>query len=330
MKVLVTGGTGRVGEQAVARLVAHGHQVKVIGRRAELSVPGADYVACDITDFEALRAQVRGMEGIVHLAAVPAPMLASGHELFRINCAGTYNVYEAAAQEGIKRVVSASSINALGFFFGCKSFPLQYLPIDEAHPTHTTDPYSFSKQVVEEIAAYYWRREGISGVCLRLPGVYDGTRADGRNDMRRRRQEGLQALLALPPDERRAQVETLLAAYEQARSERFLEQPREAMGATMPRPDLGVMMGRHNFWAGVDARDSAQAIERGLLRDYAGSHPLYVNSDHNSAGVPSQVLAEVFFPDVPLRHPLVGDESLVSIARAQALLGFAPEYRLGA
>ena len=46
-------------------------------------------------------------------------------------------------------------------------------PIDEDHPTYTTDPYSFSKQVIEDIGAYFWRREGISSVFLRFPAVYD-------------------------------------------------------------------------------------------------------------------------------------------------------------
>ena len=135
MKILVTGGLGSVGRPLVTLLVDHGHSVKVIGRRPEAEVadeliPGTAYAPCDINDFSAIRQQVRGMDTIIHLAAIPAPMMASGDEIFRINCAGTFNVYEAAAQEGIKRVVSASSINALGFFYGVKTFPLQYLPID--------------------------------------------------------------------------------------------------------------------------------------------------------------------------------------------------------
>ena len=114
MRILVTGGTGTVGREAVKRLVAHGHEVLVIGRREGLSLQDADYQSCDINDFDALREMVRGREVIVHLAAIPNPMLGPGQEIFRVNCSGTFNVFEAAAQEGIKRIVSASSINALG------------------------------------------------------------------------------------------------------------------------------------------------------------------------------------------------------------------------
>ncbi len=66
-------------------------------------------------------------------------------------------------------MVSASSINALGFNYGIKSFPIRYLPVDEDHPTFTTDPYSFSKQILEEIGAYYGRREGISRCSCACP-----------------------------------------------------------------------------------------------------------------------------------------------------------------
>jgi nucleoside-diphosphate-sugar epimerase len=86
MKILVTGGTGDVGRATVARLVQNGHSVRVIGRRAYADLDhellgegffcGAEYVQCDVNDYEALRKQVRGMEGIVHLAAIRQPMAA--------------------------------------------------------------------------------------------------------------------------------------------------------------------------------------------------------------------------------------------------------------
>ena len=114
MRILVTGGTGNVGRAAVQRLVEHGHQVRVIGRRADLEIEGAEYQQCDITDFDGLRQQVAGMEGIVHLAAIAYPGGAPGQKVFRVNCTGTFNVYSAAADEGIAKISSASSIRQAG------------------------------------------------------------------------------------------------------------------------------------------------------------------------------------------------------------------------
>jgi nucleoside-diphosphate-sugar epimerase len=45
--------------------------------------------------------------------------------------------------------------------------------IDEEHPLYTTDPNSFSKQMIEEFGGYFWRRAGVSSVFLRFPAVYD-------------------------------------------------------------------------------------------------------------------------------------------------------------
>jgi nucleoside-diphosphate-sugar epimerase len=336
MKILVTGGTGNVGRAAVARLVQHGHAVRVIGRRPDISIPGAEYRSCDITDFESLREQIKGMEGIVHLAAIPAPGWMPGQEIFRVNCCGSFNVYRAAADEGIRRIVSASSINAFGFNYGTQAFPVLYFPVDEEHPTFTTDPYSFSKQVLEETAAYFWRREGISSVCLRLPGVYeaDQERMGHLAEFARRFREAFERLMSLDEMERIEQVRQAIARFDASRPERSTVMSREERRAQWAahREDPGMLLlfggfGRSNFWASIDAEDSAQAIEKGLLASYEGSHPLFVNDAANAAGIESEQLVSVFFPDTQRRkHLLQGTETLVSIERARALIGFEPEH----
>jgi len=338
MRILVTGGTGNVGRATVQRLIEHAHQVRVIGRSPNVAIEGADYRQCDIADFQCLRDNVRGMEGIVHLAAIPYPAGAAGQEVFRVNCTGTYNVYRAAADEGIPKIASASSINALGYNYGMKSFPIEYFPIDEEHPTFTTDSYSFSKQIVEDIGDYFWRREGLSSVNLRLPGVYELTQ--GRQERVQHFvalfQEAFDALMSLSDIERRERVQRAVAKLDATRPDRSRPLPREEMrkrwAALREDPDLGLVFGgfgRSNFWASIDARDSAQAFEKGLLAEYQGSHPLFVNDSHNATGIDSETLVQVFFPEVEARkHPLPGTKTLVSIDKARALLGFEPQYSL--
>ncbi len=329
MRVLVTGGTGVVGREAVKRLVAHSHDVTVIGRRPGFNIEGATYKQCDIVDFAHLTEVMQDLDAIVHLAAIPNPALGTGEEIFLANDTGTFNVYRAAANAGIRRIVSASSINALGYNFGIKRFRLQYFPMDEAHPSYTTDPYSFSKQVMEEIGYYFWRREGISSVFLRLPGVYEVTEENaGRmKAWRTRTMTSYKEMLTRPKEEQRRIAEEVIATHDKLRAERAFE-PSENRVNLRQLPNARMMFGYSNFWASIDARDSAQAIELGLTADYEGSHPLWVNDSHNSAGVPTQTLAELFYPDVPLKRDLVGTESLVSINKARALLGFEPEYSI--
>jgi hypothetical protein len=265
-------------------------------------------------------------------------MAGPSQEVFRVNCTGTYNVYQAAAEEGIGKLACASSINALGFNFGIAPFEIQYFPVDEAHPTCTTDAYSFSKQVVEEIGAYFWRREGISSVSLRLPAVYEAQRTDSdiwkifAGDS----QQALTAFLDAPPEERRASVARALAQFDATRRLRATYDPSLDLFAhwqgLLDDPDLNLLLsgfGHSNFWTSIDARDSAQAFEKGLTAEYQGHHPLYVNDSENAAGVDSEPLARAFFPDVTARtHALQGRETLVSIDRARALIGFEPQYHI--
>jgi nucleoside-diphosphate-sugar epimerase len=338
MNILITGAMGNVGPAVVDRLVRHGHHVKVIDRNIENDkiLPGVEYAQGDVTNYAFLREQIKGCQAVIHLAAYAYPAAAAGQEIFRVNCGSAYNVYEAAAQEGIRRVVCASSINALGFNFGVKSFEIRYFPIDEEHPGFTTDAYSFSKQILEEVAAYYWRRDGISGACLRLPFVVPQPRADmpfNIQEFVERVRRGYHKLLDLPAQEREQRVQRMVAHFDQLRAERAFEKPWDR-DAPPPPPEDDTMeemhLGYSDFWTVIHPDDSAQAFEKAVLASYSGSHPLYVNSGQNWIGIPSESLAGAFYAGVTSRkRPVNGLESLVNIDKARALIGYEPEHPMG-
>ena len=336
MRVLITGGAGLVGKSTTERLVQEGWDVRVIGIEPPMQIAGAEYIPCDILDYPLLREQMRGCQVVIHLAAIRDPRSAPGQTVFQVNAAGTFNVFEAAADEGIKRIVQASSINALGCAWNIADTVAHYFPIDEDHPTATTDPYSFSKNIIEDIGDYYWRREGISSIAVRLPGVWQADRINLEQfrQYRARMSAFLDELVNQPEDQRLAR---LAAARQQAlefRGQRSMEYaaaqknpPRD-----FPPEDLlwqAYTIDRFNFWAFVDERDSAQALVKGLTADFEGSHPLFVNAEHNWLGYDSQTLARLFFPDVSeWKQPVRGADTLVSIAKARALIGFEPEYSM--
>ena len=327
MRVLVTGGIGNVGTALTERFLRSGHSLRLIGRRAWQDVPGAEYVPCDITDIECLKAQAKGMDAIVHLAALSGPHLGTPETVFRINCQGTFNVYEAAAKAGIRRVVTASSINALGFGFGVRDFTVHYLPIDEEHPTMPTDAYSFSKNVVEDIADYHWRRDGISGCCLRIPATVPALHYEEKpiREYAEKCQAEAAALLALSPKARREKYEEWMKQLSEGRRQRPFENPPKDWRG--PFPELHLIGPRADFWTAVDARDSAQAFERAVTMSYEGSHVLFINDGCNRVGIPSETLAELFYPDVTTwKRRVKGIDALVSIDKARAFLGYAPEF----
>ncbi len=336
MQILLTGGSGAVGKSVVDRLVSDGHAVRVIGRRADMAFEGAEYLSCDINNFAQLREVIRGCDGVVHLAALPNPSAGTPEEVFRVNAQGTFNVFQAAAEEGIRRVVQASSINASGQFYGVKPAPLLYLPMDEEHPVFSTDAYSFSKHVIEDIGDYFWRREGISSVAYRLPYVAPaGVHAD--IEQRRTRIKSLvETMLARTPEERLAWFETAWGAYNEFRAGRpyesangFARQKINEMPEEL-RAGLMAMTNRVNFFTMLDERDSAQAIAKGLSAEFDGSHALFINDAYNWSGVESRLLADIFYPDVKtFKKELVGCETVISIDRARQIIGFEPQYSFG-
>ncbi len=335
MRVLVTGGNGSVGKAAVARLAQRGFDVTVIARTPSVEIPGARYAVCDILDYARLREIVHGCEGIVHLAAVPNPSAVNSDQVFLANVQGTFNVFKAAEEEGIRRVVQASSINALGVFYGRTPSPIAYLPVDEDHPRVASDVYSLSKQMVEDIGEYYWRRASISSVALRLPWVAPAS-FHPNNPTRQQRIAALcEQLARLDSAQRRAWFDASWAGYNQLRAAGVMEDRALAQRLKAAQPErFGdgwyAMGSRVNFFTCVDERDSAQAIELGLTAPYEGSHSLFVNDDQNWTGVPSATLAELFYPDVSeIKRPLEGGATLVSIERAKKLLGFKVEYTFG-
>lgn len=336
MRVLVTGGIGAVGKAVVERLIHSGWDVRVIDRRADFEMAGIDYQTCDITNYADVREKVRGCDAVVHLAAIPNPLAVSAPELFHINVTGTYNVYEAAADERIKRVVQASSINAFGCFWGTVEIASNYFPIDEEHATYTTDVYSFSKELVEDIAAYYWRREGISGVSFRFPGVWSKTfiGSDGIKQRVDQARMLIDEFAAQPEAERTARLSALRAATADFRAKKHLEYPLGHGGIKRDGSSDDPLWAtyafeRFNFWSYIDERDSAQGIDKALSANYEGSHPLFINAKHNSLNYDSKTLVKLFFPETQAwKQPLQGAETLVSNLKANSLIGFDPEYSI--
>jgi nucleoside-diphosphate-sugar epimerase len=232
--------------------------------------------------------------------------------------------------------VQASSINALGCFYGLGDIKAEYFPIDEAHSTFTTDPYSFSKQVVEEIGEYYWRRAGISSVALRFPGVYlrGFTLSDGYQQRRENAHRLLDELVNVPESvqqERIADVRQRTLEYRKMRPFEFNPENPEVRWPHIPDDPLfrAFAVDRFNLWAFVDERDAAQSLEKGLTAEYEGAHALFVNDHVNSIGYDSRTLVRLFFPEIgESSNHLSGMDSLVSIEKARTLIGFEPEYSI--
>lgn len=321
MKILVTGCSGYVGRAAVAFLLAHDHEI----RGVDLVNPGIseiEFQSVDLFDVDALRQSCVGMEAILHLAGIPGPSVPA-EKVFTLNCAGTFNVYTAAAACDIRRVVVASSIHAIGYFFGIKPFELSYLPVDENHPKSPTDSYSFSKQITEDIGDYFWRRNSISSASLRFGAGWHNPHLTRREetDTFRRAQAHLDHLASLPTSEALASIAQSQVEFDALRSSGVFE-GAVPHSQSLNSPELRLIWMRHTMFSYVDLGDACEAMALGLTQPYEGSHPLFVVNSKNILTFDAAKLAQLFYPTVKLNSPLQGCQSFLNWKNAEAIIGF--------
>jgi len=176
-RVVVTGGSGKLGRAVVRDLVEHGWQVVNLDAAApaEQLCP---FVKVDLTDYgqvaEALTAvddRYPRVDAVVHLAAIPAPGLRPNAATFANNVPASYNVFAAARLAGIRNIVWASSETVLGLPFDT---PPPYVPADEEYPPSPESTYSLGKHLEEQMAAQFcrWNPE-LKMIGLRFSNVMD-------------------------------------------------------------------------------------------------------------------------------------------------------------
>jgi UDP-glucose 4-epimerase len=175
MRIAVTGGSGKLGRTVVRELSAAGHHVVNLDRDG---TRGPGFVRVDLTDHgqvvDALTAvdeQHRGLDAVVHLAAVPAPGLVPDVATFQNNMLSTFHVLWAAARLGIRRIVHASSETVLGLPFDT---PPPYVPVDEEYAARPESVYSLTKHLEETLAVELtrWNPE-LALTSLRFSNVMD-------------------------------------------------------------------------------------------------------------------------------------------------------------
>lgn len=179
MKVLVTGAGGVLGQEVVLRLAADGHAVRAHDRvelPEEAAARVAEVIVGDLRDRGHLADALSGVDAVVHAAAYPAPTSAPEPEVFNNNIESTYNVLDMAGRAGIGRIVSISSLSAVGLAWSSRELSPESVPLTDEHPYIGDDVYGLSKYVGELTAAMASRRWGTTVVSLRFPFLGTGVR----------------------------------------------------------------------------------------------------------------------------------------------------------
>jgi len=166
MKIAVTGSSGRIGRYVVRELSHAGHQV--VGLDVQHNAKAkALQLLIDLTDAGQVYGALAGCDAVVHMGAWANPGVVPDTRTYADNTTGTFNVFQAAADLGIRRIISASSNQVYGFF----AAPPLYAPVDEEHPCRPVNCYALSKMAGEQAAEYFSRHKGLEILSLRILGT---------------------------------------------------------------------------------------------------------------------------------------------------------------
>ena len=172
--VFFTGGAGFIGLHVVPMLLEKGYKVRLFdnmfrGDRdavAKLAATGdVELIDQDVRYGGAVHQAMKGCSHVIHFAAVSINKSQSDpYESMDINMIGNHNVFAAAADHGVERLVFASSASVYG--------DPKKLPMHEDDELSPLTPYCISKRAGEDLLGFYQRRANLSWIALRFFNVY--------------------------------------------------------------------------------------------------------------------------------------------------------------
>jgi len=292
MRVVVTGGSGRLGQFVVRELFTHAHQVSALDAVKPRECPAPTYVA-DLAKIDALFDPFKNADAVIHLARLRFPYTESGFNAatqrwefadvagdtarFNANVAMTNNVITAAETAGVKKLVVGSSLAIYGLYYPRMALQPDYLPIDEAHSLRPQDPYGLSKIVGEKLCDAASQRSGMQIASLRFSGIYT-------------------------------------------------EEHRPLLAQRKTNP---IIRGTGALWSYIDVRDAARACRLAIEADFASHQAFNICAPDTIMDLPTRELAQLYLPEIKdLREALSGRNSGYSVAKAKAMLGFEAKLLL--
>ncbi len=290
MRVVVTGGAGRLGQLTITELLDHGHEVLSIDK-----VPISESVCrCSVIDLLQVQDLVQAFEGadaVIHLARKKFPYTSNGFDpasrtwktpdvlgdaaIFSYNVTISYNVMAAAFAAGVTKLVMGSSLTIYGFYYPSRWSVPEYLPVTEDYPLRPQDPYSLSKLVVERACDAFASKSDMQVASLRFAGIC----ADFTHQSLRERRKN----------------------------------PLRWSGP---------------LWTYIDVRDAALACRLAVEANVAGHEAFNICAPNTIMERPTAELVRQYLPHAKLRANSEGNWAGYDSGKSRRMLGFSARYLL--
>jgi uronate dehydrogenase len=169
-KLVLTGAAGRLGSYLREPLTRMCDELVSTDLADDIGklYDGESYIKADLADLAAMEKLLQGADMVVHFGAIGDE--APWDDILQSNIIGAYNVWEAAYRNGVKRVVYASSVHAVGMHLKTDTIGL-----DAPHKPDTY--YGLAKCFAEDLASLYWDKRGVESVCMRIFSCAQATNA---------------------------------------------------------------------------------------------------------------------------------------------------------
>lgn len=167
-RVLITGAAGGLGKQLRANAKHYGEILR-LNDIADLgeAASNEELVQCDLGDYEAVLELTKDVDTVIHLGG--HALENTFENILNANIRGTYNLYEGARKNGIKRIVFASSNHSIGFW--------ERDAMIDSNVAHRPDTlYGVSKAFGEDLARLYFDKWGIETVVIRIGSCFEEPR----------------------------------------------------------------------------------------------------------------------------------------------------------
>ena len=292
MRVVITGGSGRLGQYVVRELFTHNHAVAALDAIKPRECLCPTYTV-DLMKIDSFVDHFNNADAVVHLARVRFPYTENGFnvaeqkwefadirgdaERFNRNVAITNNVLAAAQSCAVKKIVCGSSLAVYGFYYRSSDLQPDYLPVDEDHPLRPQDPYGMTKLIGEKLCDALSQKTGAQAASLRFAGIYT-----------------------------------------EAHRSMLLERKKDPLAR-----------GTGALWSYIDVRDAARACRLALEADFGGHQAFNICASSTIMDTPTRQLIARYLPRVTdLRSGLDDCGSGYSIEKAKRSLRFEPRCSL--